>query len=68
MNTHLHKSHVDLVHIWSLFSVEFDADKVVTEDFTDLLILKGLPLHNMAPVACRITNWWEETDSVNFSF
>lgn len=28
--THLHKGHIDFVHIGPLLSVQFDADKVVT--------------------------------------
>lgn len=50
-HTHLYKGHVDLVHVGSLLSVHFDADKVVTQDFANFLVFERLPLHNMAPVA-----------------
>lgn len=49
--SHLNKGHVDLVHIRPLFSVQLDADKVVTQDFANFFILKRLPLHNVTPVA-----------------
>lgn len=50
-HTNLYKGHVDLVHVGSLFSVQFDADKVVTEDLSNLLIFERLSLHNVTPMA-----------------
>lgn len=61
-NTHLNKRHVDLIHVGSLLSVQFDADKVVTENFANFFILKRLPLHDMAPMACWVAHWWPERD------
>jgi len=51
---HLNGSHVDLVQIGPLFAIHFDIHKVLVHQGGDLLVLKRLLLHDMAPVAGRI--------------
>lgn len=41
-------THIDFVHIRSLLSVHFDADKVLIEYVCNCLTLKALYLHHMA--------------------
>ena len=59
--TYLHKRHVHSIHIWPLLPVDLDADKELVEDLRNLLALKGLTLHDMAPVTGRVAhrqkNW-----------
>ena len=50
-SAHLYEGHVDLIDIRSLFSVHFDAHKVLAEQRANLLALKRLPLHHVTPVA-----------------
>lgn len=52
--THLHKGHIHLVHIWPLFPVHLHTDKVLIKQAANLLILEGLLLHHVAPVAGRV--------------
>lgn len=52
----LHKGHVDFVNIWPLLTIHFDAHKVLAHNLPDFLVLEGLLLHHMAPVAGRVAN------------
>ena len=46
----LETRHVDLVHIRALFPVQFNADEMLVQEGGNLLVLKRLPLHHMAPM------------------
>src|SRR5687767_11112862 len=52
----LHKSHVNFIHIGTLFPVYFDADKMLVQEIADLFQFERFPFHYMAPMAGRITN------------
>lgn len=53
---YLHKGHVDFVNIWPLLTIHFDAHKVLAHNLPDFLVLEGLLLHHMAPVAGGVAN------------
>ena len=55
-STYLHKRHVDLVHIWSLFSVHLHTHKIIVQQLCYVFTLKRLSFHHMTPVTSRITN------------
>ena len=46
----LNEGHVHTVHVGPLLPVHLDADKAGVEQCPNLLTLKGLPLHDVAPV------------------
>src|SRR5882672_2433474 len=52
----LHERHVDLVHVRPFLPVNFDADKMLVQEFGQLLFLERLAFHDMAPVAGRVTD------------
>ena len=58
---HLHRVHIDLIHVWPLFTIDLDVDEELVHQRGDLLILERLVLHHMAPVASRVPdaqqNW-----------
>ena len=43
--------HVDRVEVRPLFAVDLDGDEVLVQDACGQLVLEGLPLHHVAPVA-----------------
>ena len=43
--------HINLVHIRSLFPIQFDADEVLVQEGSKLLVLERLPFHHVTPVA-----------------
>jgi len=47
---HLHRVHVNLIEIRTLFAIDFDVHKVVVHQLGDLFVLKRLVLHDMTPV------------------
>ena len=53
---HLHRVHIDLIHVRPLFAINLDIDEELVHQRGDLLILEGFPLHHMAPVARGIAN------------
>ena len=56
----LDEGHVDLVHVRPLLPVHLDADEMLVEERRELLVLEGLALHDMAPVAGRIADAQED--------
>src|SRR5262249_41438283 len=56
----LDRGHVDLVEVGAFFAVDLDADEVVVEQASDLLVLKALVLHDVAPVARRVADAEED--------
>jgi hypothetical protein len=52
----LHKSHVNLIHIRTLFTIHFDRNKIPIQDLSDFFILKRFLLHHMAPMASGVAN------------
>lgn len=51
----LHIRHVDAVDIGPFLAIQFDRHEMPVEQPGDLLILKRLAIHDMAPVAGRVT-------------
>src|SRR5262249_49474183 len=47
----LHVSHIDTIDIGTLLAIDFDGYKILVQDLGDLVILEGLALHHVAPVA-----------------
>ena len=48
--------HVDLVYIWTLFTVYLDGDKILVQKTGHFVIFKRLVCHDMAPVTRGIPN------------
>ena len=63
---HLDRLHVDGIQIGALFTVNFDADEMLVHQRGDGLVLEGLPLHDVAPMAGRIAD--AEQDGFIFVF
>ena len=53
---HLHRFHVDLIHIRTLFAIHLHTDEVLIHQLGDIVTLKTLMRHHMTPVAGRITD------------
>ena len=51
---YLNECHVDFVHVRALLTVNFYINEVFIHNCSYPLILKGLPLHHMAPMAGRV--------------
>ena len=51
---HLDCLHVDVVEIWTLFSVYFDGNKMVIQNFGNRCVFEAFMGHNVAPMAGRI--------------
>ena len=56
----LNEGHVHAVHVGPLLPVHLDADKAGVEQRPNLLALKGLPLHDVAPVAGGVADREED--------
>ena len=56
----LNEGHVHAVHVGPLLPVHLDADKAGVEQRPNLLDLKGLPLHDVAPVAGGVADREED--------
>ena len=57
MATHgLNGFHVYLVNIGTLFSIDFNANKMGIHDLCDLLLLKRFVLHHMTPMTGGVSN------------
>ena len=52
----LHRGHVDRVKVRAFLAVDLDVHEEPIHDFGNLLILERFPLHDVAPVACRVTD------------
>src|SRR6266581_208266 len=52
----LHGLHIDVVYIWSFFTIYFNRDKMLIHQASYVFILEGFALHDMAPVAGRVAN------------
>ena len=52
----LHRLHIDVVDVWTLFAVYLYRNKMLVHEGRDILVLEGFALHDMAPVAGRIAN------------
>src|SRR5438045_3608544 len=50
----LHRGHVNLVHVRSLFPVHFDADEVLIEKLRDLFVFERLASLDVKPGAGRM--------------
>ena len=57
---HLTGGHVDLVDIRTLFAINLDAHEVTIHNLRNLGLLKGLPLHHVAPVTGGVPNREED--------
>ena len=53
---HLNGRHVNLVDVRPLLAIDLDGDKVLVEDLGGLGILERLPLHDVAPMTCRVAD------------
>src|SRR6266704_839166 len=47
----LHGLHIDIVNVRAFLAVNLDRDEMLVHQVGDLLVLKGLALHHVAPVA-----------------
>jgi hypothetical protein len=56
----LHGGHVDRVHVGTLLAVHLDGDEVLVELASDLQVLEGLLLHDVAPVAGGVAHREED--------
>jgi hypothetical protein len=56
----LHEGHVNAVYIGAFFAIHFDGDEIAIQQIRNPLVLKGLALHHVAPVASRITDRKED--------
>ncbi len=56
----LHEEHVDAVDVGALFAVHLDGDEVAVEEGGDVLVLEGLALHDVAPVAGGVADGEED--------
>ncbi len=52
----LHGLHVDLVHVGPLLTVHLDGDEEAVHERGDLVVLEGLALHHVTPVAGRVAD------------
>ncbi len=52
----LDESHVNAIHIGSLFTIDFNVHKLAIHDFGGASIFEGLMRHDVAPVTGGITN------------
>ena len=52
----LHRVHVDRVEIGPLLAIHLDRDEVLVHERGRLLVLEGLALHHVAPVARRVAD------------
>ena len=52
----LHGLHVDLVDVGPLLTIHLDVHEELVHERGDLLVLEGLALHDVAPVARRVTD------------
>ena len=52
----LHRLHIDGVQVGPLFPVDLDVDEVAVHQGGDVVVLEGLALHHMAPVAGGIAD------------
>ena len=57
-----------MVHVRVFFSVYLDAHEMLIHIGCGMLILKTLPLHNMAPVACCIPYAHDNRFVLGFGF
>src|SRR6266702_7346536 len=52
----LHCLHVNVIYIGSFFTIYFNGDKMLIHHVSDVFVLEGFALHDMAPVAGRVAN------------
>jgi len=57
---HLADVHVDAVDVGALLAVHLDRHEAVVEERGHVVVLEGLPLHDVAPVARRVPNGQED--------
>jgi len=57
---HLNDIHVEIINVRALFTVHLDVDKVLIHDFGDVLVVKALASHDVAPVAGRVADGNED--------
>ena len=60
ISSHLNKGHVDVVDVRSLLPVHLDGHVAFVEDSPDVVVLEGLPLHHVAPVAGGVAHREED--------
>ena len=53
---HLHRGHVDVVDVGAFFTVYLDAHEAFVHQRCDLVVLERLALHDVAPVAGRVSD------------
>src|SRR5438067_5204091 len=52
----LHRLHVNVIYIGAFFTIYFNGDKMLIHQASDVFVLEGFALHDMAPVAGRVAN------------
>src|SRR2546427_2415731 len=52
----LNRLHINAVNVWTFFAIHFYRNKMLVHEGGDLLVLEGLALHDMAPVAGRVAD------------
>ena len=50
------RRHVDRVDVGPLLAIDLDAHEVLVEQLRNLLVVKALALHHVAPVAARVAD------------
>src|SRR5262249_33887559 len=53
---HLNGVHVDLVDVGTLFAIDFDIHEITVHELSNGGVLKRFVLHDVAPVAGRVTD------------
>src|SRR5205807_10193645 len=52
----LHGLHVNVIYVGSFFTINFNRNKMLIHQASDVFVLEGFALHDMAPVAGRVAN------------
>ena len=53
---HLHGIHIDLIEVWSFFTIDFDRNKMCVQNPRKGLTFETLVFHHVTPMAGRVTN------------
>ena len=57
---HLANGHIEVIDIGSFFAIDFNGDEGLVHEFSDLEVLEGFFFHDVAPVACGVTDGEED--------
>src|SRR5688572_9748153 len=64
----LYRIHINMIEVRPLFPVYFNIDEMLIHDRSRGLVFKTFPLHNMAPMASRIANTYQDGFIIFFRF